>query len=56
MMVYPTPQKQVSRILSVWDQQGTNCFEREKMVLEVNGRHDYSEEYLLLTRDFYLKA
>jgi tRNA1Val (adenine37-N6)-methyltransferase len=56
MMVYPTPQKPVSRILSVWDQQGTHCCEKDKMVLEVKGRHDYSAEYLSLTRDFYLKA
>lgn len=56
MEVSPTPQKPVSRILSVWSRQGTNCREVEKMVLEVMGRHDYSAEYLSLTRDFYLKA
>ncbi len=56
MLVYPTPQKPVTRILSVWSQQETDGCNEEKMVLEVTGRHDYSAAYLSLTRDFYLKA
>lgn len=56
LLVYPTPQKPVARILSVWDQQGKGSCEVEKMVIEVKGRHDYSAEYMSLTRDFYLFA
>ncbi len=56
MLVFPTPQKPVSRILSVWCQQKTDGCKEERMVLEVKRRHDYSSEYLSLTRDFYLKA
>jgi tRNA1Val (adenine37-N6)-methyltransferase len=54
LMIYPTPQKPVSRILSVWDLKGEFGLKEEKMVLEVNGRHDFSKEYLSLTSDFYL--
>jgi tRNA1Val (adenine37-N6)-methyltransferase len=54
MLIFPTPQKTESRILSVWSQlKNGSCIE-EQMVLELNGRHKYSSEYLSLTKDFYL--
>jgi len=28
--------------------------EEEELIIEVQGRHDYSEEYVQLTEDFYL--
>lgn len=54
--VYPTPQKPASRILSLWSRYLAHPCEMEEMVLEENGRHKYSAEYLALTRDFYLKS
>ena len=56
LLIYPTPHKAVSRILSVWDRRGNCSCKEEKMVLEVRGRHDYSAAYLSLTRDFYLRG
>lgn len=55
MLVNPTPQKPVSRILSVWSRLETDSHAEERMVLEVKGRHDYSADYRKLTRDFYLQ-
>jgi tRNA1Val (adenine37-N6)-methyltransferase len=56
LLIYPTPHKPVSRILSVWDLKGECEKKEEKMVLEIKGRHNYSAEYLSLTHDFYLKS
>ena len=54
MIVYPTPEKAPVRILSQWILNKPNCLITEKIVIEKYGRHNYSEEYIKLTEDFYL--
>lgn len=52
--VYPTPDKSANRWLMAFRR-----FESETeygdLIIEKYGRHQYSEEYMQLTRDFYLK-
>lgn len=55
MTVYPTPQKPAVRILSLWGWRLVKEQKVESMVLESGGRHVYSEDYKMLTKDFYLK-
>jgi tRNA1Val (adenine37-N6)-methyltransferase len=52
--VYPTPTKPVRRLLMEFSFQETELLE-EEMILEMGKRHDYSKEYIALTKDFYLK-
>lgn len=51
--VYPTPQKECKRVLMVF---GWNSIEvqEENLIVEVDGRHRYSPEYIRLTEAFYL--
>ncbi len=51
--VYPTPQSMPKRILAEFSMQTTDC-EVARMVIESGGRHQYSEEYVKLTREYYL--
>ena len=51
--IKPTPTKEVKRVILEF------CFEKKdieisEMIIEINGRHNYSEEYIELTKDFYL--
>lgn len=53
LCVKPTPQKAVHRnLLSFSLQPGT--FSREELIVEMDTRHNYSEDYIELTRDYYL--
>ena len=55
MIVRPTPEKPPARMLmSLQHGKPLNCEETE-MVIEKGGRHLYSDEYVSLTKDFYLK-
>jgi len=56
LMVYPTPYKAVSRILSLWTRQEIETVKQQSLILEIGGRHNYSPEYLSLTKEFYLKV
>lgn len=51
--VYPTPKSMPKRILAEFSRQKTDC-EVKKLVIESAGRHQYSEEYVQLTKDYYL--
>ncbi len=51
--VLPTPQKPAKRILAEFSFQ-KSPFEKNTIVIERNGRHQFSEEYKSLTEDFYL--
>lgn len=51
--VFPTPEKQPSRIMSVFSFTPSECI-LESIILEKYGRHNYSEEYISLTKDFLL--
>jgi tRNA1Val (adenine37-N6)-methyltransferase len=55
MTIYPTPQKSAVRILSLWGRHFVKEQKEESLVLESGGRHVYSEDYKILTKDFYLK-
>lgn len=52
--VYPTPKSMPKRILVEFSRKKAEC-EVAKMVIESGGRHQYSEEYVELTREYYLK-
>lgn len=54
MLVRPTPGQQLSRVLMTLGRENGTC-EEEEMVIEKGGRHVYSDEYVSLTKDFYLK-
>ncbi len=51
--VKPTPAKSVKRILLEFSNSNVKICE-EELVIEDKGRHQYSEKYKQLTRDFYL--
>ncbi len=51
--VKPTPEKKIVRVLFEFEQKG-NSLTEETIIIESNGRHNYSDEYKELTKDFYL--
>lgn len=56
--VFPTPESQVKRLmleLSKNSSRDASAVAREKIVIETNGRHNFSQEYIELTKEFYLK-
>lgn len=54
MMVRPTPEKAPARVLMTFGREAIPCNE-EELVIEKGGRHIYSDEYVSLTKEFYLK-
>ena len=53
--VKPSPGKKVKRVLSFWDlQMPDGPLSTEEMVVEIT-RHQYSDDFYRLTRDFYLE-
>lgn len=52
--IYPTPTKERVRVISVFSRKKVKSTV-ESLIIEVNGRLNYSEEYINLTKDFYLK-
>ncbi len=54
MLVKPTPALPPSRVLMTLGRKAATCTE-EELVIEIGGRHVYSDEYVSLTKDFYLK-
>lgn len=54
--VWSTPTSGVRRIMAEFQAEPpTELTVAEKIIIEEKGRHEYSEEYRTLTRDFYLK-
>ncbi len=54
--VWSTPTSGVRRIMAEFQAEPpTELTATEKIIIEEKGRHEYSEEYRTLTRDFYLK-
>jgi tRNA1Val (adenine37-N6)-methyltransferase len=51
--VKPTPSKPAHRILGEFGKKSRAC-ENSELIIEKYGRHKYSEEYIALTKDFYL--
>jgi tRNA1Val (adenine37-N6)-methyltransferase len=54
LYVRPTPAHPPSRILMSLSRDAAVCAD-EEIVIEKGGRHIYSDEYVSLTKDFYLK-
>ncbi len=54
MLVKPTPAQPPSRVLMTLSREDVPCTE-EELTIEKGGRHIYSDEYVSLTKDFYLK-
>lgn len=54
MAARPTPALPPSRMLMTLSRDSVSCTE-EEIVIEKGGRHLYSDEYVSLTKDFYLK-
>jgi tRNA1Val (adenine37-N6)-methyltransferase len=54
LIVKPTPEISPSRVLMTLGYSQGNV-EESTMVIEKGGRHNYSDEYVSLTKDFYLK-
>ena len=54
MLVRPTPSHQPSRALMALGRDAGQCVE-EEIIIEKGRRHLYSDEYVSLTKDFYLK-
>lgn len=53
MSVKPTPEKTSHRILGEFAKESEK-HEQSELIIEKYGRHQYSEEYIELTQDFYL--
>lgn len=53
--VKPTPEKEPHRVLFEFGLGISETITREMLIIESDGRHQYSPEYQKLTRDFYLK-
>lgn len=53
LYVKPLPDKEVKRVLMQFEW-NEGKVEEETIVVETTGRHEYSEEYKELTREFYL--
>lgn len=53
MCVRPSPSSDIKRVLLSLERKKSATV-IEELVIETEGRHKYSEEYLALTRDFYL--
>lgn len=54
LSVRPTPDLPPARMLMTFGRKKHDC-EETVMVIEKEGRHVYSDEYVSLTKDFYLK-
>jgi len=52
-IVKPTPNKQANRVLLELQRTKQIIIENE-LIIEDKGRHQYSKEYIELTKDFYL--
>ena len=52
--VYPTPQRPCKRILLDFGKKKSVFPLQEKLIIEMEGRHNYSPEYRQLTSSFYL--
>lgn len=51
--IFPTPLKPSHRFMVQLFAEKTDLQE-ENLIVEINGRHQYSEQYRMLTKDFYL--
>jgi tRNA1Val (adenine37-N6)-methyltransferase len=54
LIVKPTPAIPPSRLLMTLDR-NQGIVEESTLIIEKEGRHHYSDEYVSLTKDFYLK-
>lgn len=52
--IRPTPKKEIKRVILEFCFTKTNT-KTQELIIEINGRHNYSEDYKILTKDFYLK-
>lgn len=55
LTVFPTLNKPAVRVLSQWGLKKKKDMEMRELVIEPISRHQYSPEYIALTRDFYVK-
>jgi len=55
MFVRPTPELPPARVLMSLQRGGPQSCDDSELVIEKGGRHIYSDEYVSLTKDFYLK-
>ncbi|MFT7611447.1 MAG: tRNA1Val (adenine37-N6)-methyltransferase [Parvicellaceae bacterium] len=53
-MVKPTPDKEPKRAMIAFSKFSVDLVE-EELIIEIGGRHQYSDEYIKLTKEFYLK-
>ncbi len=53
LRIKPTPSQPPKRVLMSFGHEDV-CPEESSLVIEKGERHDYSDEYKYLTRDFYL--
>lgn len=54
MEIKPNPKKSAKRIILEFSKQKTEC-KKKILTIETNIRHCYTDEYINLTKDFYLK-
>lgn len=53
LLIYPTTESKPKRVLLEFTREKVDITE-EKIIIEKYGRHKYSEEYINLTKDYYL--
>lgn len=54
LTVYPRLEKPAVRVLSQWGKENTGISDTREMIIEPFKRHQYSPEYIALTKGFYL--
>lgn len=54
VIVYPNHGKPAKRIMSLWGFSPSGQIQEAHLIIEEGGRHQYSDAYRQLTRDFYI--
>lgn len=54
-MIKPTPQTKIKRVLLSFGSDKEITPITDELIIELNGRHKYSSQYIALTREYYLK-
>jgi len=52
--IKPTPTKNIKRVILEFSCNDKTEVKTTELIIEINGRHDYSKEYRELTKDYYL--
>jgi tRNA1Val (adenine37-N6)-methyltransferase len=52
--VFPKPNYPSKRLMMTFSKQKPNEIQEDDLIIENEGRHNYSAQYISLTKDFYI--